>query len=624
MKIYDIKAFSGLALIFEKTSPLKHKHLLIASPENLEKLKSFLLFKPFPFNWWELPAFPSPKAPWTEKNLLKRRQFQAFAQDPDSPGLFLASPQALLKKTHPFASFTAIKLGEKFPYQSFKSYRHTEFIEKPGDYSSRAFIIDVFSPVYTKALRFELLGDQVQSIHFLDSEFKRRQKSLSQALIGPLVEWSQDSQSRKTLCDKLREQEQSLGFFLPKEFYQKISKGFSYFGFEALLNLLDKASSLDYFTEPFFTYLLNPADTKQSFLNSIYKWEKEQAFFSASNLFMDWDILENSGETETITKESLYPSIKQQNSQYILFDTAKEQILNRLKQKQNLKLEKHMATTQKESLALTQQASKNPKQDSIQQSPHNLKQDSTQQSPKNLKENPGQSQPKNSKLNSIKQSPQQIPQILKNLPVSSLVFAGLKIPEFKAFLKKENIISEPESDFFNQKSLIFIEKPLKESFIEKGSTAYLKIEDFFKQKTDPNQSFSAFRKKARALEFSSLEQGDLLVHIQHGLGEFIGLQSLNLKGKREDFIVLKYKKGDKLFVPAYRANEIKKYSKKPRSGLSKVLLDALGQPGAWERKKAKAKKHIQSLAIELIELYKVRKQKKTPGFFTCPTRDRRI
>ena len=565
MKIDDIKVFSGLALIFEKQSPLKDKHLIVASPKNLEKLKSFLLFKPFPFNWYELPPFPYPKAPWTEKALLKRRQFQAFAQDPNSPGLFLASPQALLKKTKP-SNFSLLKPGEIFPYKKFKAYRHTEFIERPGDYSSRAFIIDVFSPVYKKALRFELLGDQIQSIHFLDSEFKRRQKSLDKAWVGPLEEWGWDGQSRKSLCDQLRKQEKSLGQFLPKDLYQKISKGLSYFGFEALLNLLDKTSSLDYFTRPFFIYLLNPADTKQSFLNEIHKWEKEQTFFTAQNLFMDGNLLEIATEAKTTQDTSGYSLIKGQKNHYVLFEEVKNQILSRLKQAQNLKLEKSF--------------------DKIK----SMGSDS---------------------LKSQKQS-QQIKRVLKNLPVSNLVFAGLKIPEFKQFLQQ--ILSKSDLDFFYQKSLIFIEKPLKESFLERGGTAYLKIEDFFKEKKEQSQSFSAFRKKARALEFSSLEEGDLLVHIQHGLAEFMALQSLNLKGNREDFIVLKYKGGDKLFVPAYRADEIKKYSKKARSGLSKVLLDVLGQPGAWERKKAKAKKHIQSLAIELIELYKTRKQKKRSPF----------
>ena len=121
--------------------------------------------------------------------------------------------------------------------------------------------------------------------------------------------------------------------------------------------------------------------------------------------------------------------------------------------------------------------------------------------------------------------------------------------------------------------------------------------------------------KPKALEFSQLDVGDLLVHKQYGIGEFVGLQSLNMLGRdKEDFIVLNYKEGDKLFVPAYKASQIKRYSRKRSDQMTKALLDRLGNPKSWERKKSQAKKHIQSLAIELIELYKVRKQKKRPPF----------
>ena len=137
----------------------------------------------------------------------------------------------------------------------------------------------------------------------------------------------------------------------------------------------------------------------------------------------------------------------------------------------------------------------------------------------------------------------------------------------------------------------------------------MRVEDLILRKKQSLSHFDFFRQRARALEFSKLEIGDLLVHRQHGIGEFMGLQSLKIRDKKEDFIVLKYRGGDKLFVPAYRASQVKKYSRKRSDLVSKTLLDRLGNPKYWERKKSQAKKHIQSLAIELIELYRLRKQK---------------
>lgn len=203
---------------------------------------------------------------------------------------------------------------------------------------------------------------------------------------------------------------------------------------------------------------------------------------------------------------------------------------------------------------------------------------------------------------------------LSSLPVSHLIFSGSQIQEMKKLLLKEKAIESLEEVFLKDKNLVFVERSIKESFIHKRNSAYLRIEDFIKPLAKASSSFDFFRKKARALEFSKLNPGDLLVHIKKGVGEFIGLEALTFEGKSGDFIVLRYKGGDKLFVPAYKAREIKKYSKKPSSGIRVSLLDSLNNPARWERKKSKAKKHIQSLAVELIELYKVRKQKKRSPF----------
>ena len=200
---------------------------------------------------------------------------------------------------------------------------------------------------------------------------------------------------------------------------------------------------------------------------------------------------------------------------------------------------------------------------------------------------------------------------LYSLPVSHLIFSGSQTQKMKELLLKEGVTKDLEASFIKDKNLVFMDRALKESFIHKGNSAYLRTEDFIK--SQPSQSFDLFRKRARALEFSKLNPGDLLVHIKKGVAEFMGLESLVFEGKNEDFIVLRYRGGDKLFVPAYKAREVKKYSQKPSSALRESLLDSLSHPARWERKKEKAKKHIQSLAIALIELYKIRKQKtRTP------------
>ena len=157
-------------------------------------------------------------------------------------------------------------------------------------------------------------------------------------------------------------------------------------------------------------------------------------------------------------------------------------------------------------------------------------------------------------------------------------------------LLKENILDSMNTAFFDTKNLIFLNNQIKESFFCQGDTAYLRVEDFILQKKQNLSHFDFFRQRARALEFSRLEAGDLLVHRQHGVGEFEGLQSLKLLGKKEDFIVLKYKEGDKLFVPAYKASQVKRYSRKRTDQITKSLLDRLGSPKSWREKKIASQK----------------------------------
>lgn len=559
LELSGIEAVSSLALLFEKKDFLQTKQLLISSEKNLEKLKSFLYFKKPSIPWYDLPPFPKPKSPYSESMRFKRRRWQSWASFAEnSPGLFLSSPQALLKKTNISLSCHIIKTGENFKSSFLENYEEKAFVEKAGDFSSRAFLMDIFSPAYKSPLRIQLVGDKIQSIHLLDADFKRRQEELKQALISSPYEWSFKGKDRKKLCVYLKQQESLLNHTLPPELFKSFSRGELYFGFENLLNSLDKNCSLDFFSHPPQIWLFEPEESKTHFLEEKSKLERELPFLTEENLFLDWAEIERQRESQK-TKETLsgeassFPLVKLRAS-----------------------FPKSLSS---ESQHLVSSILKNFSSFLFKRS-------------KNLKED------------------------LKNLPVDNIVFAGTETRELKQVLLKENILNSPDEDFFEGKNLIFLPSPIKESFFCKGDTAYLKAEDFMMRKKQNLSHFDFFRQRARALEFSKLEKGDLLVHRQHGIGEFAGLQSLTMMRKREDFIVLKYKEGDKLFVPAYKVSQVKRYSKKRTDQITKTLLDRLGNPKAWERKKSQAKKHIQSLAIELIELYRLRKQKKRKPFAT--------
>jgi transcription-repair coupling factor (superfamily II helicase) len=110
-------------------------------------------------------------------------------------------------------------------------------------------------------------------------------------------------------------------------------------------------------------------------------------------------------------------------------------------------------------------------------------------------------------------------------------------------------------------------------------------------------------------DLRDLKVGDLVVHVDHGIGEFVGLKQLATGARSaiasgsdiQEFLELRYHGDDKLFVPVERLDLIQKYS-----GGSRPPLDRLGG-ASWEKAKTRVKKAMRDMAEELLKLYAQRK-----------------
>jgi transcription-repair coupling factor (superfamily II helicase) len=104
-------------------------------------------------------------------------------------------------------------------------------------------------------------------------------------------------------------------------------------------------------------------------------------------------------------------------------------------------------------------------------------------------------------------------------------------------------------------------------------------------------------------DFRDLKPGDFVVHIDHGIGRFGGLQTLDLGTRSSEFMLLFYAEEAKLYVPVERLDLVQRYS----SGEGQQpALDRLGGLG-WQKTKAKAKRAMRDMADELLRLYAERK-----------------
>ncbi|MFN5878043.1 MAG: DEAD/DEAH box helicase, partial [Flavobacteriales bacterium] len=120
-----------------------------------------------------------------------------------------------------------------------------------------------------------------------------------------------------------------------------------------------------------------------------------------------------------------------------------------------------------------------------------------------------------------------------------------------------------------------------------------------------------FRQAKQALtlkEIYNLQKGDYVTHIDHGVGQFSGLETIDVNGKPQEAIRLVYKDGDVLYVGIHSLHRISKFTGKDGSV---PKMNKLGTQ-AWSNLKNKTKKKIKELAFDLIQLYA--KRKSQPGF----------
>ena len=123
---------------------------------------------------------------------------------------------------------------------------------------------------------------------------------------------------------------------------------------------------------------------------------------------------------------------------------------------------------------------------------------------------------------------------------------------------------------------------------------------------------SGFSQKERLNleELNNLHPGDYVVHVDHGIGKFGGLEKIETNGKTQEAIRLIYKDNDILYVNIHSLHKISKYKSKD---LTPPKIYKLGS-AAWKNLKNKTKNKVKDIAKELIQLYAQRKEKKGFAF----------
>lgn len=172
-------------------------------------------------------------------------------------------------------------------------------------------------------------------------------------------------------------------------------------------------------------------------------------------------------------------------------------------------------------------------------------------------------------------------------------------------LENENALITDENNLVSGK-INFVIGDIKSGFIYKNYVVISETEIF--NSKDNYQYKTNFKMGSKIRDINKLNVGDYVVHSSYGIGTYMGIKTIVKNGIKKDYLQINYQDDDKLYVPASKMEFITKYSS--GDGV-KPKINKLGS-NEWNKAKAKARKHIEEMTKELLELYA--KREKAVGF----------
>ncbi len=481
-------------------------------------------------------------------------------------GLFLTTLKSLIEPVIPIdvleENYIYLLKGEDFSYEELRAtlpligYQKVENVEIVGEYSVKGGLIDVFSPYYDLPLRIEFFGDTVESIRFFDPLSQRTITNSLEAYILPSRDFVFKESYINTALEKIKDYSDlhSIEKWKRDDISEKIRIGIYFGGIEYLLPILYKKGSFFFnnFQDPYvITFHINDLQTQRKSItetiNKAYESSKnENNFVGMPSFIFDVKTLEN---IENIISLNI-TSFKGEKNIYFDFQDNKELI------------EKNFLS--------------------------------------------GKAQEKKHPLQTLLDYLADKRALFKIVIVTRSETQKEKIKEILSFYNEKavsDIKDFNEISSLDKGKIALIKGRLSKGFkIFSESLWFITEEEIFgykeKQKEQKNKALTSY-----ISSIYELKEGDLAVHIDHGIGIYRGLKQIEILGKKGEFIELEYADNSKLFIPVDKINLIQKYIS---SEDYVAKIDRLGDK-KWQNRKNKAKEDIRKWAEEILKLEAIRK-----------------
>ena len=496
------------------------------------------------------------------------------------PAVITASMEALFVKLPPPALFRRLKLtfqlGETIHRETLlqtlvaQGYQRTDQVEEKGQFSIRGDIIDIYSPVAASPCRIELFDDEVDSIRYFDLVTQQSIDKIQAITISPATEWILEEGDRRRMVEALKrmkgqgtsESGSPEGCSPPERCAQltsRLEENRVPQDMEGLQDLAyEKAASLlDYLVPDSLVLLDEPQRLRSRAEGVSDEWkehftvllERQQVLpVQAHCLFTYAELVAKIKEKTVVTFHLLPRSEKEFPAQTVVNFVTRS--VPSFQGKMNWLFDELRSLVQKQYRLVLLAATKE----------------------KALK-----------LMESIREA---------GLPVQYLADA----PQSRSHLASGMVTILPGS--------------VHRGF-EYVGCQYLLLSDYELYGAHKRKTVRPKRRDGRAIQsFVELKPGSFVVHENHGIGRYEGIESLMVDGITRDYLKISYAGADHLYVPTDQMDLIQKYigaeDKAPR-------MNRLGGTD-WAKTKSRVKKAIEDMADELLELYAKRNRQKGYAF----------
>lgn len=506
------------------------------------------------------------------------------------PAIIVLPVKALMQKVMPRKAFfdyrEVLSLGDFRDRDELAEnllsggYSRCSLVEEKGEFSVRGNVVDMFPPAAENPVRLEFMGDELESIRTFDPVSQRSTGELTDFTLSPAGEIILSAERRQRAAANIRRRASELE--LPGSVRNRLVEAVAA-GPLSSVNHLFISLFYESFQEDsgdgklempgeFFDYLplnslfifddsLAVKQTVNQTTNEIdrllFRAEKEETFYvEKENFCIEEDrLFERLENFSMICLDDLAPAINERNTPVyrVRFDTEREVI----------KASAWKAPAAKEAGFMSIFAE----------------------------------------------------DIRKRLDEGNLIFflcSGRGEAQRMTHLLTQHdlfTVHSSQSSFFVELSshrgggkFVLLDHKLSEGFyFPSMKLAVITEEDIFGRKMH--------RKRVRPLRegyflqsFGELSYGNYVVHTDHGIGIYRGLQKLSISGMENDFLLLEYLGGDKLYIPVDCLDRIQRYAG-PENYMPP--LDKLGG-GSWNALKERVKKSVREIAEELVSIYAAR------------------